>query len=51
MRVCISSLFKADKQDSSVLYFIPMIAAKEFPFFLSFELVDGTISPSRKVEL
>ena len=51
MRVCDSRLFKADKQDSAVLYFIPDDVANEFPFFLSFELVDGTITPSRKEAL
>jgi hypothetical protein len=51
MRVCYMNNFKTDKQDSSVLYFIPNIVAEEFPFFFSIELADGTISASRKMAL
>jgi len=43
--------FKTDKQDSSVLCFIPKTVDEEFPFFFGIELVDGTIRPSRKLAL
>ena len=51
VRVCNKDNFKTDKQDSSVLYYIPKFVDAEFPFFFSMELVDGTIAPSRKMTI
>ena len=51
MRICLENIFRIDKQDDSLVYYMPGRVDNELPFFYSFKLKDGTICPSPKVTL